>query len=483
MQQGSWIDGRWICEGPSRLEVISPNDDQVVFSTPIRVEHAELAIEAARRAAPAWAALSQNQRAQALKRIETELAARQEIIAEAICREVGKPLWEARGEAKGLAARVGLTCGPIAADVADWQLPNGAGGGHYLPLGVVAVLGPFNFPAHLANGQILPALLLGNTVILKPSEKAAGVAALYAEALAAANLPAGVFNMVQGDHRAGQILSEDPRVDGVLFTGSTRVGKMILAANHQQAHKMVSLEMGGKNASLVCQDADLNNAAAEILNASMMTCGQRCTATSQVYVHQSRIDELAALLRKAVPKLPVGDPFSDKTFMGPIIDQSAKSRLLGLQDLAQDAGVETLCASRSIDGQGAYLTPALRLGSWRDHAYFKNEHFGPDLVLIPVSNDDEGMRHINDLEYGLASSVFCAEQSLFNDLAARLRCGLVNWNRGTAGATGMLPFGGWRNSGNHRPGALFAGRLVSAVQARLHGGGSVSAFVEEALRP
>ena len=482
MHQGSFINGRWVTSGSNRLEVISPIDDRCVFSTVFGDDHADQAIAAARAAAPAWAALSRADRETALRRIQVEFARREDAIAEAIAREVGKPLWEARTEAGGLAPRIDLTCGLIAHDVADWDLPENRGCGRYLPLGVVSVLGPFNFPAHLANGQILPALLLGNTVILKPSEKGAGVAALYSEAMAAAELPPGVFNMVQGDARAGQQLTTDPRVDGVLFTGSTRVGKMILAATHQTPSKLVSLEMGGKNAALVGQDADLELTAKELLNAAFITCGQRCTATSQAYVHRSRLDELASLLKKAVPKLPVGHPLNDHVFMGPIIDQRAKARLLALNEQARSAGVETLYEGRDLGGAGAFLTPALRTGSWRQHDYFTQEHFGPDLVLIPVDDEEQGLAHMNALEYGLAGAIFCGDQKRFDDLASRLRCGVVNWNRGTAGATGHLPFGGWRDSGNHRPGALFAGRLVSAVQARLHNGGSVSGFVEEAMK-
>ena len=181
----------------------------------------------------------------------------------------------------------------ISNDVADWNLPEQRGCGRYLPLGVVAVLGPFNFPAHLANGQILPALLLGNTVILKPSERAAGVAALYTEAMAAAGLPNGVFNLVQGDSRSGATLTQDERVDGLLFTGSTRVGKMILAATHQQPNKLVSLEMGGKNAALVNHDANLSQAAKELERSVHL---YNDTATSQAFVHESRIEELASYL-------------------------------------------------------------------------------------------------------------------------------------------------------------------------------------------
>ena len=318
MGRGSFVGGQWLSRGDNQLDVTSPIDNQVVFSTRFDVDHAAQAIEAAALAAPGWAQLSFDERMQALRSVQASLASREEAIAEAICREVGKPLWEARGEAKGLAARVDLTCGAIAADVAAIELPGGIGCAQFLPLGVVAVLGPFNFPAHLANGQILPALLLGNTVILKPSEKAAGVAELYTEALAEAGLPPGVFNLVQGDYRCGQTLVEDERVDGVLFTGSTRVGKQILAATHDQPHKLVSLEMGGKNASIVCADADLDQATKEILNAAYITCGQPCTATSQVYCDTSLIDALSDRLKRAVPRLPVGDPFAPSTFMGPI---------------------------------------------------------------------------------------------------------------------------------------------------------------------
>jgi len=482
MGRGSYIDGRWYGDGTEHLEVTSPIDDTVVFSTSYDDAHGAMALAAARRAAPAWAATSPGHRAKALRRIQTALHERQEAIAQAICREIGKPLWEARGEAKGLAARVDLTLGAIANDVRAIELANGAGSAQFLPLGVVGVLGPFNFPAHLANGQILPALMMGNTVILKPSEKGAGVAELYAEAFAAAGLPDGVFNMIQGDHRAGIFLSGADDVDGLLFTGSTRVGEAILAATHHQPHKLVSLEMGGKNASIVLADAEIDQTAGELLNAAFITCGQRCTATSQVYVHRSRIDELAARLGAAIPKLRVGDPWDPKTFMGPIIDQASKRRLLALNSTADAAGVETIVPGQNLEGPGAFLTAALRMGAWQDQGYFRDEHFGPDLVLIPIDEAEEGVEHINSLKYGLAASVFGGQECDFGRLASRLRCGVVNWNRGTAGATGQLPFGGWRHSGNHRPGALFAGRLVSAVQARLHGGGSVSPFVEEALR-
>ena len=230
MHQGSFINGRWVTSGSNRLEVISPIDDRCVFSTVFGDDHADQAI-AARAAAPAWGRfVAGGSRNGASANSRWSLRAEEDAIAEAITREVGKPLWEARTEAGGLAPRIDLTCGLIARDVADWDLPENRGCGRYLPLGVVSVLGPFNFPAHLANGQILPALLLGNTVILKPSEKEQ-VAALYSEAIAAAELPPGVFNMVQGDAPASS--SRLTCVSTASCSPARRAGKMILAATHQ----------------------------------------------------------------------------------------------------------------------------------------------------------------------------------------------------------------------------------------------------------
>ncbi|MBM65952.1 MAG: N-succinylglutamate 5-semialdehyde dehydrogenase [Myxococcales bacterium] len=465
----AYIEGRWYPEGSKTLTVISPAEGEALESFPFSPAHSAQAIEAARKAFPAWAALGLEGRTPYLRRLQEALARRKESIAKRISLEVGKPLWESRGEAGGLAPRVDLVLGPIAEDISDIVLPNDGGRACHLPLGVVAVLGPFNFPAHLANGQILPALAAGNTVILKPSEKAPGVAQLYGEAFAEADLPPGVFNLVQGDAETGGVLVASPEVDGLLFTGSTRVGLAILAATHQQPHKLVALEMGGKNAALVAADAQLGQTAEELLMAAYVTCGQRCTASSQAFVHRDVIDELSDRLAALVPRLSVGHPLEEEAFMGPIIDQHARQRLLNLNQAAQTAGVDTLVAGQAIDRPGAYLTPALRRGPWQDTTYFQSEHFGPDLVLIPYQDEDDAVRTMTQSGYGLAASIFTADRQRFERLAPRLRAGIVNFNRSTVGASGQLPFGGWAQSGNHRPGARYAGRLVSAAQARLHG--------------
>jgi succinylglutamic semialdehyde dehydrogenase len=484
MHQGSYIGGTWrrpdTADGV--LEVYNPAaPTECTFSTPFAHRDAVEAVTEARQASPHWGLLPQAERDDAMRRIQTQLLAREDAIARQITAEVGKPLWEAHGEASGLAKRVDLVLGTIADDIADRPLPGNAGEACFLPLGVVVVLGPFNFPAHLANGQILPALAAGNTVILKPSEKAAGVAALYAEAFAAADLPDGVFNLVQGDGRSGAILAEHQDVDAVLFTGSTAVGKKILAATHAQPHKLVALEMGGKNAAAVLDGADLETVAGELLLGATITCGQRCTATSQVFVQRALIRELSDRLAAAMPRLVVGDPLAPDTFIGPIIDADAQRRMMALNDAARSAGAATLCAATVPADSGWFVRPALRQGAWADHPYFTDEHFGPDLVLVPVADEAEAVAGINATNYGLAAAVFCPEQDQFRRVAARLRCGVVNWNRSTVGASGSLPFGGWRNSGNHRPGAAFAGRLVTAAQARLNGQGPLPAGIIKAL--
>ena len=471
MTMAAYINGVWQSKGTDALKVISPADGELVACYPFNPEHSFDAIKAARQAFPEWARLGLEGRTPHLRRLQAALAKRKDAIARQISLETGKPLWESRGEAGALAPRVDLVLGPIAKDISDLVLPDDAGRACHLPLGTIAILGPFNFPAHLANGQILPALAAGNTVILKPSEKAPGVAQIYTEAFVEAELPPGVFNMVQGDARTGKALVESPEVDGLLFTGSTRVGMAILAATHQQPHKLVALEMGGKNAALVAADADLQLTAQELLMAAYVTCGQRCTASSQAFVHHKVISELLDRLTSLVPRLSIGHPIEEEAFMGPIIDERAQQRIISLNQLSKDADVETLIEGHIIDRPGAYLSPSLRRGTWKEHPYFQHEHFGPDLVLIPYENQDDAIRMMTQSGYGLAASIFSADRNRFEQLAPQLRVGIVNHNRSTVGASGQLPFGGWSQSGNHRPGARYAGRLVSAAQSRLHGPG------------
>jgi succinylglutamic semialdehyde dehydrogenase len=294
---------------------------------------------------------------------------------------------------------------------------------------VLAVLGPFNFPGHLTNGHVIPALATGNTCVIKPSERAPAVGQLYAELAERAGFPPGVFNLLQGDAAVGAALAADPRIDGVLFTGSWAAGRRIAEANLDQPHKLLALEMGGKNAVLVCEDADLDAAARAIAFGACVTAGQRCSATSRVLTFPRVADALCERLVALLRGLVVGYPLDEGVFMGPVISTAARAR------------------------PGHYVRPSLHRVARLSGAsrYQREEHFVPDLWIHSVDTLEEAIAAIDATDYGLVASVFTAQRAIFERVYRDTRLGLLNWNAPTVGASSRLPFGGLKRSGNDRP--------------------------------
>lgn len=431
----------------------------------------DAAVNAARRAQPAWEALGLEGRANALRAFRDALWARQDEVARTMAREVGKPLWEAAGEARALGSKVDVTLGDGLSLVQDFRLDGAEtwydGGYRFRPLGVCAVPGPFNFPLHLANGHIQAALATGNTCVFKPSEYAPRCAVLYMEAAHEAGLPAGVLNMVQGGPEAGKRLVAAKDVDAVLFTGSVRAGIAIRRETVEQPWKLLALEMGGKNTAIVLDDADLDRATYEIATGVLLTTGQRCSGTSRVVCAPSRIDALQERLGRIFDEVAIGHPLADDTFMGPLVSEAAMNKFLESDATGLEEGFERIrrggrAEVEGVNGpfDGFYVTPAL----WRapDGALGGGPHggeeiFGPDVVLIPAGADDESIAAAaNATEFGLAMSIFTQSPERFESLAFHLRTGILNFNRGTVGASAKLPFGGVKNSGNHRPAAVMA---------------------------
>jgi succinylglutamic semialdehyde dehydrogenase len=320
---------------------------------------------------------------------------------------------------------------------------------------VLAVLGPFNFPGHLVNGHVIPALASGNTCVIKPSEYAPAVGQLYADLCHRAGLPAGVVNLIQGGGAAGAALAEHPGVDGVLFTGSWRVGRAILEATLDQPQKIVALEMGGNNAALVCDDADIAAAARAIAFAACVTAGQRCTATRRVLVTPGVSRALTDALVRLFREVRIGGPFAEDVFSGPVISAAARERHAQLLRWAADDGAERLVDGGPCEGpaRGHWVRPTLhrvtrRLG---DSRYQREEHFVPDVWIHEVDSLEAGIAAIDDSDYGLVASVFSAERETYERVYRETRIGLLNWNLTTVGASSRLPFGGTRRSGNDRP--------------------------------
>lgn len=477
------IGGKWIpLAKPAGLPVVeSRNPDRpasVVWSGHPAPAHVDAAVAAARKALPAWAALGRDKRFAVLKTFASLAKHRAHQLADLIADETGKVMWEAKGEATAIPAKVDITldASPIGGlrRVEGYEFevaPQRTGRAFFRPHGVMAVLGPFNFPAHLPNGHIVPALAMGNTVILKPSDKAPGVGQLlvelFAEAMEAEKIPgggAGVINLVQGGAETAKALVAHDGIDGILFTGSWPVGRRIMEANLDRPGRIVALEMGGNNAAVVMPDADLRQAAIEIVRCAFNTTGQRCTCTRRAIVHYAVADRLLAAIAQAAGQLVVGPPRSTTpVFMGPIISAQARQAVHDFQARVKKGGGEVVLESAPITmpGGGHYLSPGIvRVERFTPtdgaDAGCDTEIFGPLLRVCVARDLDDAIEQANATRFGLAASIFTREQPAAERFLAEARAGCININTGTAGASSKLPFGGLGLSGNHRPAGSFS---------------------------
>jgi succinylglutamic semialdehyde dehydrogenase len=432
--------------------------------------HVDLAVEAARAAQPAWQRAGEPARRELLQRYQQKLRARRDDIALCIALEVGKPLWEARTEVDAMVNKVDLALGEGARFTADARIADLPGEIRHRPLGVVAVIGPFNFPGHLPNGHIVPALLLGNTVVHKPSEKTPSTATWMARCLDEAGVPHGVFNLVQGEAGCGSRLTTHPDIDGVLFTGSVAVGRRIVQDNAHRPELLIALELGGKNATLALDDCDVERCARAVVFAAFATAGQRCSSSSRLIATRAVAEPLFARVVELARGLRIGHPLGDDVFMGPMISEAARAQLLRAQADARGAGMEPLLAGGvvAVEGhRGFYVAPGISRApapGFEVEGYTDAELFGPELALYVVEDVDAAVELANRSRFGLVSAVFTRSADSFERAAADLRVGVVAWNRPTAGASSRLPFGGIKASGNHRPAGILAGTACAYAQ-------------------
>ncbi len=466
---------------------------ETVWSGSPRLAHVNQAVLAAHRALPAWSALPIDRREAVLRRFQQQAAAHQGQLASVLCDEVGKVLWEARQEASLLAAKVDITldASPESGRRRVTPLTLGLtktreGRCLFRPHGVMAVIGPFNFPVHLAAGHIVPALLMGNTVVLKPSDKAPASGQLLATLFHTAlrdelgeSASAGVLNLVHGGADIASALVNHDHVDAIAFTGSWPVGRRLLEANLDRPGRIVALEMGGSNPAIVMPDADLRQAAIEIVRCAFNTCGQRCTSTRRAIIHEAVAPRLIAAIGKAASNLIIGDPrAAHPVFMGPIITDQAREAVFSFQRRAAATGGDVIVPSTPIDIPGGgcpggrFLTPSvIRVGRFEPPptpcssaggpasepgAADDVEIFGPLLRISTARSLDDAIDQANATRFGLAASLFTRDQAAIDHFLLRCRAGCLNINTGTAGASSKLPFGGLGASGNHRPAGSFA---------------------------
>ena len=463
MSSGDFINGRWIqpTRPDGQFKDISPADlNDVIDQFTFKYDHVEEACAVAKKAFLPWAQKSFEERKQFLLRLKDIFEKNVDEMAKAISRDTGKPLWDSTTEAKALVGKIDITINHsmrlVAEEKIENALPSVTGVIRHKPRGVMAVVGPFNFPAHLPNGHIVPALLTGNTVVFKPSEQTPAVGELYTKLIEKAEFPPGVFNLIQGDGETGRKLVMNENVDGILFTGSYEVGLRIKQETLQHHWKILALEMGGKNATVIWDDADMDKAIYETLVGAYMSSGQRCSCTSRIIVHDKIADEFTEKFYQAAKKLTIGH-WSENPFMGPLINAQAVEKYIRFQEIANRENCENMMRGKALDlkHKGHYVTPSIHLVQKFDpnSVYQKSEIFGPNVAVYKSSDFDETLKIVNSTGYGLVMALFSKNQNLYQKALLEARVGLLNFNRTTNGASGKLPFGGMGKSGNDRPSA------------------------------
>jgi len=454
----------------------SPATGRVVWEGRAASEQqVDRAVERAKESNQDWRSTPLKERIEVARRFADLARSGRSELASSIADETGKPRWESNAEAGLVSAKVDVAIAAQQDRCADdaVELPQGTGRVHHWPVGVLAVLGPFNFPAHLPNGHIVPALIAGNSVLFKPSEATPGTGALLVRWWAEAGLPAGVLQVLQGGSSVGQRLVRSD-IDGVLFTGSYAAGCAIHRELAGRPQVMLALEMGGNNPIMVHDVADVEAAAKTCVLSAFVTAGQRCTCARRLIVPDGPTAEL--LIRRVVEvseAVTVGYPHDDvDPFCGPLISADAGRRVLQTQSEWIDRGGQALLAARSLRENDALLSPGvIDVTTMSDRA--DTEVFGPLLQVVRVPDVESGLREADATAYGLAAGLLSDDATLFDRFRRSVRAGIVNWNQPTIGASGRLPFGGWGASGNHRPSGYFAADYCNQVAAgiettRLH---------------
>lgn len=454
-----YFGGHWIQGEGKPFVSRNPADNSVIWqgtsATPAEIAKA---CEAAHLALPYWSSLDVATRANYLQLFAKEVETKRNELTYLISLETGKPLWEALTEVNAVIAKINLSIQAYQERNAEKQttLPEANACLRYKPHGVVAVLGAFNFPAHLSNGHIVPALLAGNTVIYKPSELAPAVAQFIIHCWHESGLPQGVINCVQGNADCGKaLLSAD--LQGVYFTGSYRTGQQIHQYFSDKPEVILALEMGGNNPLIIDEVNDVDAAIYHTLVSTMITAGQRCSCARRVFIADNQFgDRILARFINACEKIRIG-AFTDKPepFLGPVISHDhALLHLQAQEKLLQNGGIALLTMSLLTENTGL-LSPGI-IDMTKAHTVVDEEIFAPLVQVYRYQNFEQALALANQTRYGLVAGLLSDNPEHYQQFYHTVRAGLINWNRPTTGAVSSLPFGGIGRSGNHRPSAYFA---------------------------
>jgi succinylglutamic semialdehyde dehydrogenase len=416
-------------------------------------------VAAARAGWPEWAAHSLSYRIETLRRFANVVRARTQDFAELISRETGKPLWETKTEVGAVINKVEISVAAYADRTPQKRLEAALGNKvavRHKPHGVLAVLGPFNFPAHLPNGHIVPALIAGNAVVFKPSEKTPASGAFLVDCYREAGVPEGAIRLLIGGPDQGRALASQPGIDGLLFTGSARAGTSLHKQFAETPNKMLALELGGNNPVVVWNAKDLDAAAAIIVQSAFLSAGQRCTCARRLIVENGKEAELIDKITMLMDRMIVGEPFAEpQPFMGCVIDNASADHLQEQWVALMMKGGRPIRRLERPDESKPFLTPALiDMTDAKDVP--DEEMFGPVLQMTRVKGFDAAIDEANKTRFGLAASLIGGTPDQYDRFWANVRAGVINWNKPTNGAPSTAPFGGVGLSGNHRPSAYYA---------------------------
>jgi succinylglutamic semialdehyde dehydrogenase len=440
-----------------RLVSTEPATGAEIWSGEVGDAAAEVAT--ARAAWPEWVAHSVAYRIETLRRFANVVRAKTDQFAGLIARETGKPLWEAKTEVGAVINKVEISVAAYAERTPQRKLEAALGSKiavRHKPHGVLAVLGPFNFPAHLPNGHIVPALIAGNAVVFKPSEKTPASGAFLIDCYHEAGVPEGVVRLLIGGPEQGRALASQPGIDGLLFTGSARAGMALHKHFAETPNKILALELGGNNPIVAWNPKDVEAAAAIVVQSAFLSAGQRCTAGRRLIVQDGRESALIDAITRLIDRIIVGEPFAEpQPFMGPVIDEGAANLLQEQWVALMMKGGRPIRRLERRSNDKPFLTPALiDVTDAKDRP--DEEMFGPVLQMIRVADFDAAIDEANATRFGLAASLIGGSPEQYDKFWANVRAGVINWNKPTNGAPSNAPFGGIGLSGNHRPSAYYA---------------------------
>ncbi|WP_312946815.1 succinylglutamate-semialdehyde dehydrogenase [Superficieibacter sp.] len=466
-----WINGDWITgRGERRVKTNPVTGEAVWHGYDADAEQVAQAGEAARGAFPGWAKQPFSVRQAIVEKFASLLESHKDELTATIARETGKPRWEAATEVAAMINKITISVKSYHARTGEQHtdMPDGAATLRHRPHGVLAVFGPYNFPGHLPNGHIVPALLAGNTVIFKPSELTPASGEAVVRLWEQSGLPAGVLNLVQGGRDTGAALSQLSAIDGLLFTGSSATGAQLHQQLAGQPEKILALEMGGNNPLIVDAPPDIDAAVHLTIQSAFITAGQRCTCARRLLVKRGAegdrfLSRLVAVARRLTPAAWDADP---APFMGGLISEQAAQKVhQAWQEHVRNGGV-TLLEPRLLQAGTSLLTPGI-IDLTEAHDVADEEVFGPLLGVWRYDDFDQAIALANATRYGLASGLISAEREKFERLLLEARAGIVNWNKPLTGAASTAPFGGTGASGNHRPGAWYAADYCAWPMASL----------------